>query len=942
MRGNIIHMSLSEGRVVYSEPLYQYDYGQKLVLEGVNLPASYEVHFSNFEHGESVTQIADSTGVTIPDMLLTSGQRIFVWVYLHDTETDGETVYKGIIPVNGRAKPTDVEPTPEQQSVIDQTIAALNEGVQTVQGIADHIPEDIAEALTEAKESGMFDGPPGPQGEPGSTGARGPRGYKGDTGERGPQGPRGERGYQGVQGEKGDPGEKGEKGDTGATGPQGPQGPKGDTGATGSQGPKGDTGATGPKGDKGDTGDSGVYYGTETPTDPNVNVWIDPNGDPDPIEELREAIGNVPSGSTVEGQISDLKSAIDLVDDNLFTASEMTPNTTASGWRLNESNGLSASNSSYKLVKYIVSAGNVVKVESDDRFQFQTVASVPASGSNNRVGDTTYQNGEFVLTVPQGANYLIVSTLVSGSTAKVYDLKNNTEKNAEDIAVLDTKIKVANIAEDVEISYPDGSHSYATAYRSLWPDAIPKGSYIESVSVPTGSIGANPSLTIEVWEVGSDGNTMTLAFDKTVTPLANNNQIVEIGYYTKAKALIARRYANVQLFYRKNQTGDSYYTSTDTTAEDELLISSLTKYSNMSLVGGFKYIKAEQYNKDFFSGYLAGNIIVFGDSTVDGSSTTGHTDNVIGTDRTASSEPNVYTSIMEGMVRIFNGNSSFRVYNGGFGGKTLNYIADNYTAIMAAFSNVKSALLVIDANSASQTRADYETRTRSGLERMIALLQNDGIAVAVASPQPMFYYPADDGTLPAVNSAGEFAIAVNIGKDICEKYGIPFINLGGITNRVMESPYLKASDFYGDRIHFGDGGHKFEAYELYGELIHPIIYFDGKKTYIPLESNKCELSASSGISASTIDGYRSIVLQNTHTRTDVLVRFYIISEVPFKVGGIDMSFAYNADTYVDGVLYQEGVSTLGATIQAGTHEVTIKPEAGKIVRFSGLMIESAE
>lgn len=34
-----------------------------------------------------------------------------------------------------------------------------------------------------------------------------------------------------------------------------------------------------PAGNKGDTGDSGVYLGSDEPTDPNVNVWIDPDGD---------------------------------------------------------------------------------------------------------------------------------------------------------------------------------------------------------------------------------------------------------------------------------------------------------------------------------------------------------------------------------------------------------------------------------------------------------------------------------------------------------------------------------------------------------------------------------------------------------------------------------------------------------------------------------------
>jgi len=56
------------------------------------------------------------------------------------------------------------------------------------------------------------------------------------------------------------------------------RGEKGETGDKGDKGDKGDTGEQGIKGDKGDTGDSGVYVGTTTPTDPDVNVWIDPSG----------------------------------------------------------------------------------------------------------------------------------------------------------------------------------------------------------------------------------------------------------------------------------------------------------------------------------------------------------------------------------------------------------------------------------------------------------------------------------------------------------------------------------------------------------------------------------------------------------------------------------------------------------------------------------------
>lgn len=78
---------------------------------------------------------------------------------------------------------------------------------------------------------------------------------------------------------------------------------KGDTGATGAQGPQGATGATGAKGD---TGNSGVYCGETAPTDPNVNVWINPTDDETAVTDVQlngtsvvtNGVANVPIASS--------------------------------------------------------------------------------------------------------------------------------------------------------------------------------------------------------------------------------------------------------------------------------------------------------------------------------------------------------------------------------------------------------------------------------------------------------------------------------------------------------------------------------------------------------------------------------------------------------------------------------------------------------------------
>lgn len=109
------------------------------------------------------------------------------------------------------------QPTPAQQTLIEQAIAAIQSAVENLDRepiIRDGIWYTWDIHANDYVSTGVSaTGPQGPQGPKGDTGATGPQGPKGDTGVTGPQGP------------------QGAKGDTGDTGPQGPQGAKGDTGS---------------------------------------------------------------------------------------------------------------------------------------------------------------------------------------------------------------------------------------------------------------------------------------------------------------------------------------------------------------------------------------------------------------------------------------------------------------------------------------------------------------------------------------------------------------------------------------------------------------------------------------------------------------------------------------------------------------------------------------
>ena len=130
LKQNIIYIYFKGKHLVTSKSQYQYNHGQFLYFADLDLPQAFEVHFSSRDRGESKTQIGSDKLVEIPDEYFWNGAlQIYAWIYLHSQVNDGETVYEVKIPLIKRAKPTDEEPLPVQQSTIDRAIAELNNAV---------------------------------------------------------------------------------------------------------------------------------------------------------------------------------------------------------------------------------------------------------------------------------------------------------------------------------------------------------------------------------------------------------------------------------------------------------------------------------------------------------------------------------------------------------------------------------------------------------------------------------------------------------------------------------------------------------------------------------------------------------------------------------------------------------------------------------------------
>ena len=109
--------------------LWMYDYGQKLQIEGLDLPDVFEVHFvwKGLDNAKIVTgsTIDGVATVDIPKEALTQKSTIKAYIYM-STPDEGETVNTVIMYLDRRIAPEGFE-APEDVDLFHYTLAAANE-----------------------------------------------------------------------------------------------------------------------------------------------------------------------------------------------------------------------------------------------------------------------------------------------------------------------------------------------------------------------------------------------------------------------------------------------------------------------------------------------------------------------------------------------------------------------------------------------------------------------------------------------------------------------------------------------------------------------------------------------------------------------------------------------------------------------------------------------
>ena len=136
--------------------LWQWNYGQKLRIEGLRLPTAVEIHFALTEFaGDAITRVGTTkdgvTEVVIPDSLLENQAagatyEIYAWIYLAD-KTSGETIKRISMQVKRRPKPEAFD-APEDAELFREAIEAVNASVDRAE-----TAREGAEAAQEAAEA---------------------------------------------------------------------------------------------------------------------------------------------------------------------------------------------------------------------------------------------------------------------------------------------------------------------------------------------------------------------------------------------------------------------------------------------------------------------------------------------------------------------------------------------------------------------------------------------------------------------------------------------------------------------------------------------------------------------------------------------------------------------------------------------------------------------
>ena len=298
-------------------------------------------------------------------------------------------------------------------------------------------------------------------------------------------------------------------------------------------------------------------------------------------------------------------------------------------------------------------------------------------------------------------------------------------------------------------------------------------------------------------------------------------------------------------------------------------------------------IKAIYTFNDFAKAVINGEefkIAFYGDSTVDGNTTTGYVANKIGN---ISSSKNTFSNYLQNHIEVFTNNKKKNIINAGFSGKDANWGNANFENhfLNGNISNVKMIGIGFGINDrlGYKTEKSYYQGFYNNIKSIIEKCFNNNIQPFLLTTQAISEVGGDasyDATYPLRNTYYINACANQAKKDLAKLYGLELIDLNSFTEDVLTISNYNINLIMKDNLHFTDLGHKLEAGYIFKHIFDNCIVADGNK-HISFSNQKIKTDMKMGnMVRTTSPNFKTSFNYNETTVGKKVMDFWIFNYKP--------------------------------------------------------------
>ncbi|WP_375104649.1 SGNH/GDSL hydrolase family protein [Paenibacillus sp. RS8] len=237
----------------------------------------------------------------------------------------------------------------------------------------------------------------------------------------------------------------------------------------------------------------------------------------------------------------------------------------------------------------------------------------------------------------------------------------------------------------------------------------------------------------------------------------------------------------------------------------------------------------------------------FGDSTIDGTGTTGWTPNTVGF---LNRSPNAFPYVLEQLIKEETGTAYNIGYNFGFAGQNSTWAKDNIDSVLAPFAGIKMLGLGFGINDRLlyDNPHDFYVAFYNNIEQMIVYCYTHGIQPFLLTTQPTMEPSTSMLQYPNRNNEIINSVANRVKQDLARAYKLELVDVNKYASGFLSS-YKDGNvvtDVIPDKLHFGDRGHKYIADLLFAHFCPRVLFVDSESEVVEIVNriNKCDISES--------------------------------------------------------------------------------------------------